>query len=66
MEKQGLIYDPTAFARIEDFLNTQEDEFKKIDEDSEIKKERAIRFGIILGISVFLILGLKVLVKKKK
>jgi hypothetical protein len=66
MEKQGLIYDPTAVSRIDDFLNTQEEEFKKQDKSSEIQKQKVIRFGIILGISVLSILVLKVIVKKKK
>jgi hypothetical protein len=66
MEKQGLIYDPTAVSRIDDFLNTQEEEFKKQDKSSEIQKQKVIRFGIILGISVLSILVLKVIVKNKK
>ena len=66
MEKQGLIYDPTAYARINDFLSSQEEEFKKIDKDSENQKKRLIRLAVILGVSAILILGLKVLVKNKK
>jgi hypothetical protein len=66
MEKQGLIYDPTAVSRIDDFLNTQEEEFKKQDKSSEIQKQKVIRFGIILGISVLSILVLQVIVKNKK
>jgi hypothetical protein len=66
MEKQGLIYDPTAVSRIDDFLNTQEEEFKKQDKSSQIQKEKVIRFGIILGISVLSILVLKVILKNKK
>ena len=64
--QQGLIYDPTAVLRIDDFLSTQEEEFKKQDKSSQIQKEKVIRFGIILGISVLSILVLKVIVKKKK
>jgi hypothetical protein len=64
--QQGLIYDPTAVSRIDDFLSTQEEEFKKQDKSSQIQKEKVIRFGIILGISVLSILVLKVIVKKKK
>ena len=62
--EQGLIYDPTAYKRINDFLSGQEQEFKKIDKDSESQKSKIIRFGIILGVSAILILGLKLLVKK--
>jgi hypothetical protein len=29
--EQGLIYDPTALKRIDEFLNTQEEEFQNID-----------------------------------
>jgi hypothetical protein len=64
--QQGLIYDPTAVSRIDDFLSTQEEEFKKQDKSSQIQKEKVIRFGIILGITVLSILVLKVIVKKKK
>jgi|APGre2960657404_1045060.scaffolds.fasta_scaffold683890_1 hypothetical protein len=64
--QQGLIYDPTAVSRIDDFLSTQEEEFKKQDKSSQIQKEKVIRFGIILGITVISILVLKVIVKKKK
>ena len=66
MEKQGLIYDPTAVSRIDDFLSTQEEEFKKQDKSSQIQKEKVIRFGIILGITVLSILVLKVILKNKK
>jgi hypothetical protein len=64
--QQGLIYDPTAVARIDDFLNKQEEEFKKEDKGSNIQKEKVIRLGIILGISIVAILVLKVIVKNKK
>jgi len=64
--QQGLIYDPTAVTRIDDFLNKQEEEFKKEDKGSNIQKEKVIRLGIILGISIVAILVLKVIVKNKK
>jgi hypothetical protein len=64
--QQGLIYDPTAVSRIDDFLSTQEEEFKKQDKSSQIQKEKLIRLGVIFGVSAILILGLKVLIKRKK
>jgi hypothetical protein len=60
----GLIYSNTSLANINNLLNEQEKEFKKIDEEQDNKK--IIRFGIILGISVLSILLLKLVVKKKK
>jgi hypothetical protein len=47
-------------------LDEQEEEFKKIDQNTENQTKRIIRFGIILGVSAILILGLKVLIKKNK
>lgn len=66
MEKQGLIYDPTALSRIEDLLNKQEEQFKKEDKSSDAQKQRIIRYAVIFGVSVIAILALKVIVKKKK
>lgn len=60
----GLIYDSSAVSRINNLLNQQEEEFKKIDKEQDNKK--IIRFGIILGASVLTILLLKILVKNKK
>jgi hypothetical protein len=62
--QQGLIYDPTASKRIDDFLSTQEQEFQKVDKSSEAQTKRFIRIGILVGVSALLILGLKILIKK--
>ena len=62
----GLIYDQNAYGRINSLLDEQEEEFKKIDQNTENQTKRIIRFGIILGVSAILILGLKVLIKKNK
>lgn len=66
MEQQGLIYDPTAYARINDFLSSQEEELKKIDNNSENQKQNIIRYSVILGVSALAILMIKIIVKKKK
>jgi hypothetical protein len=60
----GLIYDSSSISRINNLLDKQEEEFKKIDKEQDNKK--IIRFGIILGVSVLSILLLKIIVKKKK
>ncbi len=62
----GLIYDQNAYGRINSLLDEQEEEFKKIDQNAENQTKKIIRFGIILGVSAILILGLKVLIKKNK
>ena len=63
--EQGLIYDPTAYKRIDDFLSSQETELVKLEKSDESQKQKLIRLGVILGVSAILILGLKVLIKKK-
>lgn len=64
--QQGLIYDPTAYKRIDDFLSSQETELVKLEKSDESRKQKLIRLGVILGVSAILILGLKVLIKRKK
>jgi hypothetical protein len=64
--EQGLIYDPTAYKRIDDFLSSQETELVKLEKSDESRKQKLIRLGVILGVSAILILGLKVLIKRKK
>jgi hypothetical protein len=60
----GLIYDSSAIGRINNLLNEQEEELKKIDKEQNSKK--IIRYVIIVGASVLTILVLKLLVNKKK
>jgi hypothetical protein len=64
--EQGLIYDPTAYKRIDDFLSSQETQLVKLEKSDESRKQKLIRLGVILGVSAILILGLKVLIKRKK
>ncbi len=64
--QQGLIYDPTAYKRIDDFLSSQETELVKLEKSDESRKQKLIRLGVILGVSAILILGLKVLIKRNK
>ena len=64
--QQGLIYDPTASKRIDDFLSGQEEEFVKLEKSDESRKQKIIRLAVILGVSAILILGLKVLIKRNK
>jgi hypothetical protein len=64
--QQGLIYDPTASKRIDDFLSSQEQEFQNIDKSEEAQNKRFIRIGILVGVSALLILGLKILIKRNK
>jgi hypothetical protein len=60
----GLIYDSSAIGRINNLLNEQEEELKKIDKEQNSKK--IIRYVIIVGASALTILVLKLLVNKKK
>jgi len=60
----GLIYDSSAIGRINNLLNEQEEELKKIDKEQNSKK--IIRYVIIVGASVLTILVLNLLVNKKK
>jgi hypothetical protein len=64
--QQGLIYDPTAYNRIDDFLTSQEKELQKIDSESENQNKKVIRIAILVGVSAILILGLKIITKRKK
>jgi hypothetical protein len=64
--EQGLIYDPTAYKRIDDFLSSQETELVKLEKSDESQKQKLIRLGVILGVSAILILGLNVLIKRNK
>ena len=64
--QKGLIYDPTAVSRIEDVLSQQEELFQQEDKSDEVKKQKIIRYAVIVGISALAILLLKVVVKKKK
>ena len=52
----GLIYDSSAIGRINNLLNEQEEEFKKIDKEQNSKK--IILYLIIGGASVLTILVL--------
>lgn len=63
MEKQGLIYDPTAKQRIDEFLTKQEAIFTDIDKEQDSKK--IIRYGIILGGTILTIVLFKLLTKNK-
>lgn len=60
----GLIYDSSAIGRINNLLNEQEEELKKIDKEQDSKK--IIRYVIVVGVSVLSIVVLKLLVDKKK
>ena len=64
--EQGLIYDPTAYKRIDYFLSSQEEELVSLEKSDENQKQKLIRLGVILGVSAILILGLKVLIKRNK
>jgi hypothetical protein len=58
----GVIYDASAYDRIDKFLDSQEDELKKIDKEQDQKK--AIRYAILIGATIVLIIGVKILVDR--
>lgn len=59
----GVIYDASAYSRIDKFLDSQEDEFKKIDKEQDNKK--VIRYAILVGATIILIIGVKILTSMK-
>lgn len=58
----GVIYDASAYDRIDKFLDEQEEEFKKIDKQQDEKK--VIRYAILVGATIILILGIKILTSR--
>lgn len=60
----GQIYSNTSLANINDLLNQQEEDFKKIDKEKDDKN--IIRYAILVGVSALVILSLKLLIKKNK
>jgi hypothetical protein len=60
----GLLYDSSAIGRISDVLDEQEKKLQEVDKEQDNKK--IIRYAIVLGASVLIILGLRLLVNKKK
>ena len=60
----GQIYSNTSLANINDLLNQQEEDFKKIDKEKDDKN--IIRYAILIGVSALVILSLKLLIKKNK
>lgn len=61
----GRIYDVAEGSRLEDALNEQEKMFLEV-EKSETKKKDIIRYAIIAGASVLILVLLSFAVKKKK
>jgi hypothetical protein len=64
-DSSGRIYDVAEGARLEDALNQQEQIFLGI-EKSESKKKDVIRYAIIGGGSILILVLLAFAVKKKK
>lgn len=60
----GYVYDSTAINRIENMIAKQEEAFREIDKEENEKK--AIRYAIIVGGSVLVLVLLKFLIDKKK
>jgi hypothetical protein len=58
----GVIYDASAYDRIDKFLDEQEEELKKIDKQQDEKK--VIRYAILVGATIVLILGIKILTSR--
>lgn len=58
----GVIYDAIAYDRIDKFLDEQEEELKKIDKQQDEKK--VIRYAILVGATIVLILGIKILTSR--
>ena len=64
-DSSGRIYDVAEGGRLEDALNEQEKMFLEV-EKSETKKKDIIRYAIIAGASVLILVLLSFAVKKKK
>lgn len=60
----GQIYSNTSFANMNDLLNKQEEDFKKIDKEKD--NNNIVRYAILVGVSALVILSLKLLIKKNK
>jgi hypothetical protein len=60
----GYVYDAGAMNRIEKLIEKQEEAFQKVDKEENEKK--AIRFAIIVGGSVLILIALKMLLDSKK
>ena len=62
----GLIYDSSEMSRIQDLLNKQETQMKAIDKEKEAQNSSVLRYAIIIGSSVLLLVLLKVGLSLKK
>lgn len=62
----GRIYDKTENARIEEYLSNQTTELEKLESEKELTDKTTLRYAIILGGSVVLLVLLKFLISRKK
>lgn len=62
----GKIYDDTESKRIEEFLSNQTTELEKLESEKELTDKTTLRYAIILGGSVVLLVLLKFLISRKK
>ena len=60
----GVIYDNSAYDRLDKFLDSQQAELKKIDKEQD--KKKVIRYAILVGATVLLIVGLKIFTSRNE
>ncbi len=61
----GRIYNEAAYSQLESYLQFQENQFKGIDQEKEVTNKKIMQFGIVLVGSIVILLGLKLIVKKR-
>jgi hypothetical protein len=62
----GLIYDSSEMSRIQDLLKKEEAQMSAIDKEKESGNSKILRYSIILGGAVLLLVLLKVGISYKK
>lgn len=65
-ETSGKTYDVKEFSRLDDFINTQEEEMKRIDLEKSVQNKKILRYTLILTGVVLAIFVFSKLIDKKK
>lgn len=65
-ETSGKTYDVKEFSRLDDFINTQEEEMKKIDLEKSIQNKKILQYTLILTGVVLTLFVFSRLINKKK
>lgn len=61
----GKIYDTEETTRINDFLNSVTKELKALESEKSVLDKTVMRYAVIIGGAIIILLGVKFLTRKK-